>query len=75
MKHAMTGKRKQFEYAGICMEKIVKSLWVNLFLAGLSHLEPLCTMVAVAAMFAAATNATAAAVAASSLGHAVNSGG
>ena len=53
------------------MEKIVKSLWVNLFLAGLSHLEPLCTMVAVAAMFAAATNATAAAAASSGLGHAV----
>ena len=35
-------KRKLFEYAGIWMEKLVKSLWVNLFLAGFSHLEPLC---------------------------------
>ena len=35
-------KRKLFEYAGICMEKLVKSLWMNLFLAGFSHLEPLC---------------------------------
>ena len=32
-------KRKLFENAETCLEKLVKSLWVNLFLAVLSHLE------------------------------------
>ena len=35
-------KRKLFENAETCLEKLVKSLWVNLFLAVFSHLKPLC---------------------------------
>ena len=37
-------KWKLFEYAGLWFEKLMKSLWVNLFLAGFSHLEPLCAL-------------------------------
>jgi DNA-binding ferritin-like protein (Dps family) len=36
-------KRKLFENAEILMKKLVKSLWVNLFSAGFSDLETLCS--------------------------------
>ena len=35
-------KRKLFEYAETCMKKFVKSHQVRIFLAGFSHLKPLC---------------------------------
>ena len=38
----MTGHTCSCSDLTIWMEKLVKSLWVNLFLAGFSHLEPLC---------------------------------
>ena len=34
------------QFAATCMEKLVKSLVVNLFLAGFSLLEPLCVVAA-----------------------------
>ena len=37
-----TRKWKLCKFAETCMEKLVKALWVNLFPAGFSHLEPLC---------------------------------
>ena len=41
--HGMTGNRKSFEYAETCMKKFVKSLQVNLFLAGFSRVKPMCS--------------------------------
>jgi hypothetical protein len=35
-------KWKSSEYAGTCMEKLMKSHQGNLFLVGFSYLEPLC---------------------------------
>jgi hypothetical protein len=37
--HVLIRKRKQFENAETCLEKLVKSLLVNLFLAVFSHWE------------------------------------
>ena len=41
---AQTGnrKRKLYKFSETCMEKFVKSLWVNLFWADFSFLEPPC---------------------------------
>ena len=41
--HIKNRKRKLFENAEILMKKLVKSLWVNLFSAGFSDLETLCS--------------------------------
>ena len=40
-------KRKLFEYSQTqtCMKKIVKAFQVNLFLAGCSHLKPMCVVI------------------------------
>ena len=38
-------ERKLFEYLGSCIEKLVKSLWVNLFLADFNNLALLCAAV------------------------------
>ena len=35
-------KWQLFENAGICMEKLVKPHWSNLFSVGFTHLKPLC---------------------------------
>ena len=42
MGSSSTRKWKLCKFAETCMEKLVKALWVNLFPAGFSHLEPLC---------------------------------
>ena len=35
-------KRKLYKFGKACMEKLVKALWVNLYSADSSYLEPLC---------------------------------
>jgi len=38
--HCCNSKRKLCELAKTCLEKLVKSLWLNLFLVSSSQLEP-----------------------------------